>query len=111
VEELKFLYKIRNANNSDILNKIAMFFSFNNISIFSCCYNVVKLQVIIISVKLPEECNNHHNVKDLKYNLVLWILTGELTQVHLYFSSNQHLLPTLPYVKEIICRLGNVYFK
>lgn len=58
---------------------------------FSCCYNIVKLQVITISVELPGECYDHHNVTDLKYNLELWILKGEITQVHVYCSSNLHL--------------------
>lgn len=81
--------------------------------VFSCYYNIVKLQVITISVELPGECNNHHNGTDLKYNLELWLLKDEITQVHLYCNSNLHLQPTFssPYVKKPLCRLGHEYFK
>lgn len=71
--------------------------SSDTLRFFSCWYNIVQLKVITISVELPGECNNNHNVTDLKYNLELWILKGEITQVHLYCSSNLHLLPTFPY--------------
>lgn len=81
-------------NNLSFLNKIAWLFSSNTISIFSSCYNVVKLKAIITNVQLQEECNNRHNVTQLKCNLELCTLKGEIIQVHLYCRSNQHLLPT-----------------
>lgn len=96
-------------NNLNFLNKTACFLSSNNISKFSSCYNVVQLKAIITHAELQEECNNHHNVTQLKCNLELCTLKGEIIQVHLYCRSNQH-LPPLHHVKEMIRRLSNGYF-
>lgn len=88
-----FFFLVFIVNNMNFLNKIAWVLSSNNISVFSSCYNVVKLKPIITHAELQEECNNHHNVTQLKCNLELCTLKGEIIQVHLYCRSNQHLLP------------------
>lgn len=69
----------------------------------------MQLKAIITHAELQEECNNHHNVTQLKCNLELCTLKGEIIQVHLYCRSNQH-LPPLHHVKEMIRRLSNGYF-